>query len=64
MQLVELGGSTFNRGFRVELADGASVETVHYRGDSLCVSSQVGCAVGCTFCASGAYGLTRPLSAD
>ena len=64
MQLVEVGISTFNRRFRVELADGASVEAVHYRGDSLCVSSQVGCAVGCTFCASGAYGLTQPLSAE
>jgi 23S rRNA (adenine2503-C2)-methyltransferase len=64
MQLVEVGVSTFNRRFRVELDDGASVEAVHYRGDSLCVSSQVGCAVGCTFCASGAYGLMRPLSDD
>jgi 23S rRNA (adenine2503-C2)-methyltransferase len=64
MQLVEVGVSTFNRRFRVELADGASVEAVHYRGDSLCISSQVGCAVGCTFCASGAYGLTRLLSED
>jgi 23S rRNA (adenine2503-C2)-methyltransferase len=64
MQLVEVGVSTFNRRFRVELPDGASVEAVHYRGDSLCISSQVGCAVGCTFCASGAYGLTRPLSED
>lgn len=64
MQLVEVGVSTFNRRFRVELSDGNSVEAVHYRSDSLCVSSQVGCAVGCTFCASGAYSLTRPLSAD
>ncbi|HEX6246064.1 MAG TPA: radical SAM protein [Polyangiales bacterium] len=64
MQLVEVEVSTFNRRFRVELEDGASVEAVHYRGDSLCVSSQVGCAVGCSFCASGAFGLTRPLAAD
>jgi 23S rRNA (adenine2503-C2)-methyltransferase len=64
MELVEVEQSAFNRRFRVALADGASVEAVHYRGDSLCVSSQVGCAVGCTFCASGAYGLARPLSAD
>ena len=64
MQLVEVGVSTFNRRFRVVLADGASVEAVHYRGDSLCISSQVGCAVGCTFCASGAFGLARPLSDD
>lgn len=51
-----------NRRFVIELADGASVEAVLYRSDSLCVSSQVGCAVGCPFCASGARGLARPLS--
>jgi 23S rRNA (adenine2503-C2)-methyltransferase len=64
MQLVEVAHSTFNRRFRVALADGAAVEAVLYRGDTLCVSSQVGCAVGCTFCASGAQGLLRPLSLD
>jgi 23S rRNA (adenine2503-C2)-methyltransferase len=64
MQLVEVEVSSFNRRFRVELDDGASVEAVHYRGDSLCVSSQVGCAVGCPFCASGAGGLARQLTAD
>jgi 23S rRNA (adenine2503-C2)-methyltransferase len=37
---------------------------VLYRGDSLCVSSQVGCAVGCPFCASGAKGLLRKLELD
>jgi len=37
---------------------------VLYRGDTLCVSSQVGCAVRCPFCASGARGLLRPLAAD
>ncbi|EDM75965.1 hypothetical protein PPSIR1_19869 [Plesiocystis pacifica SIR-1] len=50
-----------NRRFVVGLDDGASVEAVLYRLDSLCVSSQVGCAVGCPFCASGANGLDRPL---
>jgi 23S rRNA (adenine2503-C2)-methyltransferase len=64
MQLVELDRSTFNRRFRVDLDDGQSVEAVHYRDDTLCVSSQVGCAVRCPFCASGAYGLTRPLRVD
>jgi 23S rRNA (adenine2503-C2)-methyltransferase len=62
MQLVEVDVSTFNRRFRVELDDGAAVEAVLYRGDTLCVSSQVGCAVSCPFCASGARGLTRGLS--
>jgi len=64
MQLVELDKSTFNRRFRVDLEDGRSVEAVHYRDDTLCVSSQVGCAVSCPFCASGAVGLTRPLRVD
>ena len=64
MQLIEVGVSSFNRRFRVELDDGASVEAVHYRGDSLCVSSQVGCAVGCPFCASGADGFGRQLSGE
>jgi 23S rRNA (adenine2503-C2)-methyltransferase len=54
----------FNRRFVVRLADGAAVEAVLYRGDTLCVSSQVGCAVGCPFCASGANGLQRPLGLD
>lgn len=53
-----------NRRFVVRLADGASVEAVLYRGDSLCVSSQVGCAVGCPFCASGANGLSRALTLE
>jgi len=51
-----------NRKWAVALADGARVEAVLYRGDSLCISSQVGCAVSCPFCASGANGLQRPLS--
>jgi 23S rRNA (adenine2503-C2)-methyltransferase len=62
MQLREVDLSTFNRRFRVELDDGATVEAVLYRGDSLCISSQVGCAVACPFCASGARGLARGLS--
>jgi 23S rRNA (adenine2503-C2)-methyltransferase len=51
-----------NRRFTAILDDGYRVECVLYRDDTLCVSSQVGCAVGCPFCASGASGLTRPLS--
>jgi len=50
--------------FVCALDDGARVEMVLYRGDTLCISSQVGCAVGCPFCASGANGLYRPLSLD
>lgn len=47
---------------------GARIETVvsHYRAgwDSMCISSQAGCGLGCTFCATGAVGLIRNLSAD
>jgi 23S rRNA (adenine2503-C2)-methyltransferase len=64
MRVVEVDVSSFNRRFRVELADGNAVEAVLYRGDTLCVSSQVGCAVRCPFCASGARGLTRGLTLD
>jgi 23S rRNA (adenine2503-C2)-methyltransferase len=62
--LLDVGKSTFNQRWLVELRDGARVECVLYRGDTLCVSSQVGCAVGCPFCASGAQGLARPLGLD
>ena len=49
-----------------EMEDGASVEAVlmHFHfGDSLCVSSQVGCNMGCTFCASGLLKKQRDLTA-
>ena len=61
LRLDEVGLSASNRRFVVTLADDSRVEAVLYRGDTLCVSTQVGCAVGCPFCASGAQGLTRPL---
>ncbi|HEU4406286.1 MAG TPA: radical SAM protein [Polyangiaceae bacterium] len=52
-----------NRRFVLGLGDGARVEAVAYAGgETLCVSCQVGCAVGCPFCASGRGGLGRPLS--
>jgi 23S rRNA (adenine2503-C2)-methyltransferase len=45
----------------VELADGQTVECVLLPGDGLCVSTQVGCAVGCVFCMTGQGGLARQL---
>ena len=48
------------------LHDGNAVESVlmHYEhGTSLCISSQVGCRMGCSFCASTIGGLVRNLSA-
>lgn len=53
-----------------QLIDGNVIECVlmRYRGDlskqrnTLCVSSQVGCAMGCTFCATGQSGFVRNLT--
>ncbi len=45
----------------VGLADGQSVESVLLARDGLCISSQVGCAVGCQFCMTGRDGLLRQL---
>jgi 23S rRNA (adenine2503-C2)-methyltransferase len=45
----------------VELADGQRVESVLLPRGGLCVSTQVGCAVGCVFCMSGRAGLKRQL---
>ena len=47
-----------------ELSDGNCVETVlmryHY-GNTVCISTEVGCRMGCAFCASTIGGLVRPL---
>jgi 23S rRNA (adenine2503-C2)-methyltransferase len=46
----------------VSLADGQSVEAVRLpHSEGLCVSTQVGCAVGCVFCMTGRSGLLRQL---
>lgn len=45
----------------VRLMDGQTVESVRLPGGGLCVSAQVGCAVGCTFCQTGRAGLIRQL---
>jgi 23S rRNA (adenine2503-C2)-methyltransferase len=46
----------------VGLADGQTVESVLLPRDGLCVSSQVGCAVGCQFCMTGRDGLVRQVT--
>ena len=56
--------------FLLRLADGEMVETVLIPSESRegkgrmtqCLSSQVGCAMGCTFCSTGAMGFTRNMS--
>ncbi len=50
----------------LELHDGCLVECVSIPTETrhtICVSSQVGCSVGCTFCASGINGVTRDCTA-
>ena len=54
------------RKFLYGLKDGNAVEAVIMKysyGNSLCVSSQVGCRMGCAFCASALHGLVRDLTA-
>lgn len=46
----------------LELADGQTVESVLLPREGVCVSTQVGCAVGCTFCMTGRAGLLRQLT--
>jgi len=53
-----------NHKFAVLLADGLAVEAVWYPSGTLCLSTQVGCALRCPFCASGANGLRRNLTTD
>lgn len=51
--------------FLFGLEDGNAIETVvmrHRYGNSVCVTTQVGCRIGCTFCASTLGGLKRNLS--
>lgn len=51
--------------FLIRLADGGEVECVLLREEdrrSICISSQVGCAMGCVFCASGLDGVERNLT--
>ncbi len=66
LKLVRMQESAFDgtRKYLFELSDGNLVESVwmKYRhGNSVCVSSQVGCRMGCAFCASTIDGLERSL---
>ncbi len=77
LTVVEVNQSTTGttRKFLSRMQDGHLVESViipaavgqggaHSERLTLCVSSQVGCAFGCKFCASGLLGLTRNLTAS
>jgi 23S rRNA (adenine2503-C2)-methyltransferase len=62
---ITLRSADGTRKLEIELGDGARVETVLIpEGPRLtqCVSTQVGCAVGCVFCRSGRAGLKRNLT--
>lgn len=53
--------------FLFELADGQAIESVlmkYHHGNSVCISSQAGCRMGCRFCASTLGGLIRNLTAS
>lgn len=53
--------------FLIELNDGCAIESVfmvYNHGNTLCVSTQVGCKMGCKFCASTKEGFERSLNAS
>jgi len=55
----------YTRKFLLRFADGQEIETVlmGYKGRyTACISSQVGCAMGCVFCATGKMGFKRHLT--
>jgi len=63
LKLASSDGQTRKTLFK--LPDGRQIEAVLMRYDkrrTLCISTQVGCAMGCTFCATGQMGFTRHLS--
>ncbi len=52
--------------YLLEMQDGKKVEAVymvHGYGDTICISTEIGCPMRCAFCASGQHGLDRKLSA-
>src|SRR5574342_345955 len=63
----EVKSADGTRKFLIELADGKKVESVlipHKRTLCACISSQVGCAMKCSFCATGLMGFTRHLTTE
>ena len=61
---VQVSKDDGTRKYLFELADGNTVESVlmrYHHGNSVCISSQVGCRMGCRFCASTIGGCIRSL---
>jgi 23S rRNA (adenine2503-C2)-methyltransferase len=64
-QFVTDSSDGFTKKYLLRLIDGQTIETVlmMFKGRATaCVSTQVGCAMGCVFCATGQMGFTRHLS--
>ena len=64
LKLVDIIEDDLNKLFLYETEDGYTIEGVFYRGNTLCISSQVGCPIGCVFCASGSKGFFRNLNTN
>lgn len=65
IQKVQSDSHDGTKKYLIELSDGECIESVlmHYQhGDSLCVSTQAGCNMGCKFCASTQGGKIRDLT--
>jgi 23S rRNA (adenine2503-C2)-methyltransferase len=62
----QISAKDLSEKFLFELADGQKIETVlmwEGRRVTVCLSTQVGCPLGCTFCATGQMGFKRNLTA-
>ncbi len=64
LKLIDVIEDNLNKLFLYETEDGYTIEGVFYRGNTLCISSQIGCPIGCVFCASGSKGFFRNLSVE
>ena len=69
LEVVEVETSAIDgtQKYLFRLADGNVIESVwmrYHHGNSVCISSQVGCRMGCRFCASTIGGLIRNLTAS
>ncbi len=66
VEVAQSGDAGRTRKWLFRTADGKSIETVvmgYPRRTTLCISSQAGCAMACTFCATGQFGFERHLDA-
>ena len=62
----KISSDGWTRKVLLKMRDGNTIEAVlmlYYDRATVCISSQVGCAMGCNFCATGQMGFTRNLTA-